>query len=289
MAEQPETDAFSGVETTGHEWDGIKELNTPLPRWWLWTWYATIVWAIAYWIAMPAWPLVSDYTRGVLGYSQRATVAEDIRLAREAQSEHLERLAALEPGSIRDDPALLAFATAGGKSAFAVNCSQCHGTGAAGSRGYPNLIDDDWLWGGTVEAIHDTIRYGIRSGHDESRESDMPAFLKDEILTEAEVGDVTAYVLSLSGRAEDKAAAERGAALYEENCVACHMEGGQGNKEVGAPSLKDAIWLYGDGAADIRQTIAFSRRGVMPAWEDRLDPVAIKQLAVYVHALGGGE
>ncbi len=289
MAQTPEKDAVTGVDTTGHEWDGIKELNMPLPRWWLWTLYATVLWALAYWIAMPAWPLVSDYTRGLLGYSQRASVAADIANARQAQAAYLQRIEAVEPDAIRQDPELLTFATAGGRSAFAVNCSQCHGTGAAGSPGYPNLNDDDWLWGGSVAAIYDSIRFGVRSDHDDARVSEMPAFLKDELLNAEQVADVAAYVLSLSGRAGDAAAAQRGQAVYQENCIDCHGDSGQGNAELGAPNLKDAIWLYGGSAEKVRQSIAESRRGVMPAWQGRLDAATLKQLAVYVHALGGGQ
>lgn len=289
MADAPELDQLSGLETTGHEWDGIKELNSPLPRWWLWTFYATVAWAIGYWIVMPAWPLVSSYTGGILGYHQRARVAEDIAAAEAAQSGYRQRIAAAELETIRGDPELLAFAIAGGRSAFAVNCSQCHGSGAAGSRGYPNLNDDDWLWGGDLANILTTIRYGIRSGHDETRVSDMPAFLKDELLTRAQVGDVADYVLSLSGKPHDAAAAARGKAVFAEQCVACHKEGGVGNREVGAPNLTDQIWLYGGDRESIVRTVSYSRRGVMPAWDGRLAPVTVKQLAVYVHSLGGGE
>ena len=289
MSETPERDAHSGMETTGHEWDGIKELDSPLPRWWLWTFYVCVIWALGYWIAMPAWPLVSSFTSGVLGYTERARVADDIAAAKAAQSGYRDRIANTDLQAIRDDADLMAFAVAGGRSAYAVNCSQCHGTGAAGSPGYPNLNDDDWLWGGTLEAIHATIRYGIRSEHEETRSNDMPAFLKDELLNRDEVNDVTEYVLSLSKRNTDVPAAVRGKTLYDENCVSCHKPGGAGDQELGAPNLANAIWLYGGEASQIKQTVSYSRRGVMPAWEGRLDPNTLKQLAVYVHALGGGD
>jgi cytochrome c oxidase cbb3-type subunit 3 len=289
VVSQKETDAVSGTETTGHEWDGIKELNTPLPRWWLWTFYATILWAVGYWIVMPAWPLVTSYTKGVLGHSSRAMVAERLAGARAAQGVYRERIEAASLEEIRADPELLEFAGAGGRSAFAVNCSQCHGLGAAGSVAYPNLNDDDWLWGGTLEQIALTVRVGVRSDHEEARVGDMPGFVRDEVLGREEVEEVAEYVLSLSGRSENPAAAKRGAVLFEENCVACHQEGGMGNREVGAPNLADGIWLYGGEREALTDIIGQGRAGVMPAWSTRLDPATIKQLAVYVHSLGGGE
>lgn len=289
MAGERETDPVTGTETTGHEWDGIKELNTPLPRWWLWLFYATIIWAIGYWIAMPAWPLVSDYTKGVLNHSNRANVAARIAAVEESQSAIRSRVDGAELAEIRTDPELLDFAMAGGRSAFAVNCSQCHGLGAAGSIGYPNLNDDNWLWGGDLEAIAQTIRYGIRAEHDETRFGDMPAFVDDEVLTEDQVAELVQYVLGLSGQDHDATAAESATELWVDNCGICHGEDGSGGRDFGAPNLTNAIWLYGGDADTIRQTIAHGRRGMMPAWTGRLDEVTLKLLAVYVHALGGGE
>ena len=289
MVSGKEVDQFSSTETTGHEWDGIKELNTPLPRWWLWTWYVCIVWAVGYWILMPAWPLVSSYTKGMLGHSQRAAVAESIAQARQAQSGYVQRILDASLDEIEGDSTLLEFALAGGRSAFAVNCSQCHGLGASGSPGYPNLNDDDWVWGGKLGEIDQSIRFGIRSDHDEARVGDMPAFLRDGILEQAQVEDVAAYVLSLSGTVEDAAASARGAEVFAEQCVACHQEDGVGSRELGAPNLVDGIWLYGSDSATVGRTIADGRAGVMPAWVDRLDAATIKQLAIYVHTLGGGE
>ncbi len=286
---QAEIDDHSGTETTGHEWDGIKELNNPLPRWWLWTFYISIVWAIGYWIVMPAWPLISGYTTGVIGYSSRATVVERIEEARAAQSKFVQGIAAASLEEIRKDPELLDFALAGGRSAFSVNCSQCHGRGAAGSPGYANLNDDAWLWGGSLDAISRTIQYGIRSGHDETRFGDMPAFVTDETLTRAQAGDVTDYVLSLSGTAGDAGAVARGAEVFAENCVDCHQPGGTGNPELGAPNIADSIWLYGGERATVLESVAKGRAGNMPAWTGRLAPATIKQLAVYVHSLGGGQ
>ncbi len=285
----PRKDDVSGVDTTGHEWDGIEELNNPLPRWWLWTFLATIVWSIGYWVVMPAWPLVADHTRGLLGYSQRAVVADSLAKAKASQSGYAKRLAALPAGENPADPDLQSFALGGGRSAYAVNCSQCHGSGAAGAKGYPNLNDDDWLWGGKLADIEQTLRVGIRSAHADTRMNDMPAFGRDGLLTPPQIADVADYVLSLphSGAASPQAA--RGQALFSENCAACHGETGRGNRELGAPNLADGLWLYGGDKASIIASISESRRGVMPSWEGRLDDVTIRQLAIYVHSLGGGE
>jgi cytochrome c oxidase cbb3-type subunit 3 len=283
-------DELSGVETTGHEWDGIRELNNPLPKWWLYIFYACVVWSIGYYVAYPAIPLVSSYTKGLLGYSSRAEVAKEVAAAKEAQSEYLQKLDAASLEDIRTNPELLEFAMAGGRSAFNVNCSQCHGTGAQGNVGYPNLNDDEWIWGGSLEAINFTITHGIRNTQsDQSRINQMPAFGRDQILTSEQIDQVAEYVLSLSGNATDQAAAEAGKPLFEDNCVACHESGGVGNTELGAPALNNNVWLYGGDKSTIVETIANSRAGVMPAWGKILDSATVKQLTVYVHSLGGGQ
>lgn len=283
-------DELSGIETTGHEWDGIRELNNPLPRWWLYIFFACVVWAIGYYIAYPAIPLVSSYTKGVLGYSSRAEVAKAVADAKEAQSGYVTRINDASLEEIRTDPELLEFALAGGKSAFTVNCSQCHGSGAQGFAGYPNLNDDEWLWGGSLEDIHFTIDHGIRNEQSEdARFSQMPAFLKDGILQRDQVDQVAEFVLSLSGQAADPAAAAAGQVLFEENCLACHGEGGVGVAALGAPALNNQIWLYGGDKETLVQTISYSRAGVMPAWGKILPSETVKQLAIYVHSLGGGQ
>lgn len=287
--DRPEIDEVTGVETTGHEWDGIKELNKPLPRWWLWVFYATIVWSIGYWVLYPAWPLANDYTRGILGYSQREVVAASLAENREAQSRFRDEIAAKELMEIRNDPELLRFAMAAGEASFGENCAGCHGRGAQGFPGYPNLNDDEWIWGGTLPAIHQTILYGIRSNHEETRISDMPRFGLDGLLEPAQISDVASYVLSLSGKADDATAANRGTAIYADNCAVCHGDDGKGNPELGAPNLTDAIWLYGSDKEDVVTSIRTGRGGVMPPWVGRLDDVTIKSLALYVHTLGGGE
>ena len=289
MAEKKELDAISGVETTGHEWDGIKELNNPLPRWWLYVLYATIVWAIGYWIVMPAWPTLTGYTKGVLGHSQRDLVAEQIEAAQDAQADLRAAIVAKDPAEIVKDETLLEYALAGGKAAFGDNCAPCHGSGAAGSPGYPNLNDDSWLWGGTLDDIYTTVRHGIRADDEETRSGDMPAFVADGMLESQQANDAVEFVLSLSGRSEDAEAAKRGGEVFADNCAACHGEDGTGDQSFGAPNLADDLWLYGGDRETIATTVAKGRHGVMPSWEGRLDPVTIKQLVVYVHSLGGGQ
>jgi cytochrome c oxidase cbb3-type subunit 3 len=284
-------EAATEPETTGHEWDGIHELNKPLPKWWLWTFYATIVWAIVYWLLMPAWPLVSTYTKGLLGYSQRERVAEQLEAAKAAQAVYRQQIAKSDLDAITANPDLLSFALAGGEAAFGDNCAPCHGRGAQGGFGYPNLRDDDWLWGGTLAAIHQTITHGIRANDPETRSpgAQMPAFGKMGVLQEPQIADVAEYVLSLSGRADDKEAAERGSKIFASTCAPCHGPEGKGNQAIGAPNLTDELWLYGGDRATIMNTIRGGRGGVMPAWGGRLDPETIKELAVYVHSLGGGQ
>ena len=289
MADKHEIDDVTGIQTTGHEWDGIKELNKPLPKWWVWTFYVTVIWSVGYWIAYPAWPSVSSYTKGLLGYSQRQTVTDAVAAARAAQSKFRDAIAAADLAKIKDDPELLNFALAGGKAAFGDNCAPCHGRGAQGFKGYPNLNDDDWIWGGKIADIHQTVLYGIRSDHDDTRSNDMPRFGLDEVLTPAQISDVAEYTLSLSSTANDQAAAERGKEIFAEQCVACHGDDGKGNQELGSPNLTDALWLYGGEKADVVESIQTGRGGVMPAFTSRLDGVTIKQLAVYVHSLGGGQ
>jgi cytochrome c oxidase cbb3-type subunit 3 len=285
-----EIDAISGVETTGHEWDGIKELNTPLPRWWLWTFYATIIWSVGYTIAYPAWPGLTGATKGVLGYSSRGEYADSAAQAAAAQSANIEKIASNEVASILADQDMARFASAGGASLYKVYCVQCHGSGAQGALGYPNLNDDEWLWGGKVDDILTTLRHGVRqAGDDDTRISEMPAFGRDELLTADQISDVAWFVRKISNQEADAAAAERGATVFAENCASCHGEAGAGNRELGAPSLIDAIWLNGSTHAAIVAQVNSPKLGVMPAWGARLGETNLKQLAVYVHSLGGGE
>jgi cytochrome c oxidase cbb3-type subunit III len=286
MPTKIEKDTLSGTDTTGHEWDGVKELNTPLPTWWVYTFYATIVFAIAYCVLYPSIPSLSGHTVGTLGYTNRGALTAELAQQAKDRAKFVDRIRATPLADIKKDPELFGFAMAGGRSAFQTNCMQCHGSGGAGATGFPNLVDDDWLWGGSLEQIHQTIAYGVRNSNEKSRQSMMPRFGADNILSAAQVNAVTDYVLSLSGRAK---ATPEGTKVYEENCVSCHQAGGKGNPEMGAPNLADGIWLYGGDRASIYQSIFAAHAGNMPAWGERLDPATIKMLAIYVHSLGGGK
>lgn len=286
----PERDEISGVETTGHEWDGLKELNNPLPRWWVLTFYATCIWAVVYWILMPSWPLISDYTKGIRNHSQRAVVTEQVNALREARAARGAVLIDAELSDIQSDPELLQFAMANGRSAFGDNCAPCHGQGAQGFVGFPNLNDDAWLWGGTLDDIQQTIQYGIRSEHPDTRFGDMPAYGVDQIFSREEIRDVASYTLSLSGgQGAEGADLANGEQLFLDNCAACHGDAGMGEPALGAPNLTDSIWLYGGSLETVTESIYAGRGGVMPAFVDRLDEASVKSLAVYVHSLGGGQ
>ena len=235
------------------------------------------------------WPLVSSYTKGYLGYSERERVTEEVAAAKSEKSVYRDKIAAMDLAAINNDPELLSFALAGGEAAFGDNCAPCHGRGAQGAVGYPNLRDDSWLWGdGSLAAIHQTLLHGIRADDPETHTSQMPAFGRTGILSEPQILDVAERVLSLSGKADDKAAAERGAKIYSANCAACHGADGKGNPQLGAPNLADELWLYAGDRLTVMETIRNSRGGVMPAWAKRLDPETVKELAIYVHSLGGG-
>ncbi len=280
------------VQTTGHVWDGIEEYNNPLPRWWVWVLYLTIIWGIGYTIAYPAWPLISGHTPGVIGSDQRADVVAEIKRFDDANAEMKAKLVSADLTAIPADETLKTYATSAGASVFKTFCAQCHGSGAAGvqGKGYPNLLDDDWLWGGTMADIHATISHGIRNTTDaDARYSQMPAFGVDGILDAAQIGQVVDYVLQLSGQDHDAAAATAGAVLFAENCVACHGEAGLGDRVQGAPNLTDAVWLYGGNRATLKETIVNARFGVMPPWTSRLSEDEIRAVTTYVHSLGGGE
>jgi cytochrome c oxidase cbb3-type subunit 3 len=281
------------VETTGHEWDGIQELNNPMPRWWVWTFYATIVWGIGYTIFFPAWPLVTGATPGVLGFSTRANVAAEIARFDAANAEVKARLVAADLNAIGADANLAAFAERAGAAVFRTNCATCHGSGAAGfeGKGYPNLLDDDWLWGGTMEDIHYTVTHGIRNTTDpDARYSEMPKFGVDGLLEAEQIDQVVEHVLAISGQDHDAALAEAGAVVWEEaGCNACHMDDGTGDRSQGAPNLTDAIWLYGGSRAEVRESVYYARFGVMPGWSGRLSEDEIRAVSFYVHGRGGGE
>ena len=293
MSEKDEApvDAHTGKATTGHEWDGVRELDTPLPRWWLWTFYATILWAVGYWIVYPAWPLLSGSTEGLLGWHSRAAITQDIAGLRALRGPMTAKLAAAPLADIEKTPELLSFARAQGAAAFANNCAPCHGAGGQGSKGYPNLNADRWLWGGKLEQIEQTITHGARWEADpETHASLMPSFGRDGILPRADIEAVADFVRSLSGLAVAPGAdLAKGKAVFAANCAMCHGPDGKGNQEVGAPNLTSHIWLYGSDRDAIIERVNIGGGGVMPAWGAKLDPATIKALTVYVHTLGGGQ
>jgi len=294
---KPDVDKASGVETTGHEWDGLKELNNPLPRWWLWTFIITCIWAFGYMFVYPTWPTLSGEgvrggTPGSAGWTQYRQLKEQQADIVARKSAYLERFTKSDFESILEDPELYQFAIAGGKAAFKENCSQCHGTGGGGAKGYPNLNDDEWIWGGSLEDIYSTLVVGIRSGHEDEKTSMMPNFGEDGILNKEQMRDVAQYVYALSHKENlaDAATLQRGAGIFKEQCAACHADDGRGMREMGAPSLNDAVWLYGDGEVNsIMNQLQRAKHGVMPYWEGRLSNETIRQLTIYVHSLGGGE
>ena len=280
------------VPTTGHEWDGIREYDNPMPRWWVWVFYLTIVWAIWYTIAYPAWPLIDGATRGYLGQNSRTDVVAEIETFEKANGPIQARLEAADLDAIKDDKDLAEYARAAGAAVFKTNCAQCHGAGAAGVQklGYPSLLDNDWLWGGTMEDIHLTVTHGIRNTTDgDARYSEMPKFGADELLEKEQIGQVVEYVLSLSKLDHDAAKAAEGMTVFVDNCAACHMEDGTGDRAQGAPNLSDFVWLYGDSREAITESVFYARFGVMPNWNERLKEHQIRAVAFYVHGLGGGE
>lgn len=290
MKDHKEIDDISGVETTQHEWDGIKELNNPLPRSWLWGLYGTILFSIGYTIVYPAWPGITTNTKGIWNWSSRGELATEMTKVEESRQVLGDQLVSVELEDVSQNPDLLQFAVNGGQSAFKVYCSQCHGSGANGGTIYPSLIDDDWIWGGTLEDIYLTLQHGIRyEQDDDTRLSEMPRYGADELLERDEIVDVAWYVRQMSGQEFDAEAVARGQTVFADNCAACHGEKGEGIRELGAPNLSDAIWFYGNTHEQIVAQISDPKQGVMPGWTGRLSEVTIRQLTHYVHSLGGGE
>ncbi|TMV90470.1 cytochrome-c oxidase, cbb3-type subunit III [Thioclava sp. BHET1] len=283
------------VETTGHQWDGIEEYNNPLPRWWLWTFYATVIWGVGYSIAMPAWPIfASGATPGILGSSTRADLSADVAKFAAMNKPVQEKLVSVSLDQISSDPELSNYTQNAGAAIFRTWCAQCHGAGAGGnsSLGYPNLLDSDWLWGGTIDDIHFTVTHGIRNETDpegEARFSQMPAFGRDQILSKEEIAQVVQYVRKISGQENDAALASAGESIFMDNCTACHGETGTGDQALGAPNLTDAIWLYGGDVDTLTYSVTNARYGVMPNWNTRLSEADIRAVAAYVHNLGGGQ
>ncbi len=282
-------DPATGRHTTGHEWNGIEELETPIPRVVLFFLAITSLFAIGYWILMPAWPLGTTYTRGLLGIDQHAIVNRQLADAADAQAVWLNRIANEKLSDVASDPTLMRYVRETGRTLFIDNCSACHGMHGTGGPGFPNLTDKSWLWGGTPDQIAETIRVGINSAHPETRSSQMPAFGQDGILSRDQVLSAAAFVRSLSGlpmSLEDKTRIDAGRAVFADNCAACHGEDAKGSTDVGAPNLTDAFWIYGSDAQTVFTTIYHGRQGLMPTWEHRFPIADIRLLALYVKSLG---
>ncbi|MFQ3665434.1 MAG: cytochrome-c oxidase, cbb3-type subunit III [Sphingomonadaceae bacterium] len=287
---KPERDPLTGQWTTGHSWDGIRELKTPVPIWWVSVFLISVAFALGYILFQPSFPSSGGAVFALNPVSTREALTLRQQEAAASLEEMNRRLVATPLDAIPQDAELARFAFNAGRALYQVHCIGCHGPGAVGQAGqFPALVNDDWIWGGTKEDIHTTIRYGIRNDDPESRQSQMPAFA--EILTAAELDQVTDYVL-LMGQAPPGSArrlAHPGHELFQQQCASCHGEDGRGNIDFGAPNLTDSIWLYGGTRAEIRQQIAWPRMGVMPGWRNRLTDAEIAALTVYVHGLGGGQ
>lgn len=289
-ARESERDAVTGRTTTGHEWDGLKELNTPLPKWWFWTFVVTVIWGIGYAVVYPSVPWINTYYPGLIGYSQRATVTAEVKALEARRAEVMGKLRSVKLADVKQDPALYAVAMTAGRLAFAENCQACHGAGGAGRPGFPALAGDAWIWGGSLEAIQQTITAGIRSAHPDARTSQMPRYGADAILKETEIDEVTDFVMTLyKPGAPAGAGAAKGAVIFAENCAACHGDKAEGKRDVGAPALRSSVHLYGDTRAAVRAQISNPKQGVMPNWNTRLDEATIRAVTLYVHGLGGGE
>jgi len=286
-----ERDPHTGYLTTGHEWNGITELNTPVPKViWLFL-ISTVIFAVGYWILMPTWPLGRTYTKGLLGDDQHQIVAQSVKQAALARTVWTDRIEKESFADIQKDAALMDVVRKTGHTLFGDNCAVCHGRIAQGGKGYPNLTTSSWLWGGTPEAIFETIRVGINSAHPETRTSQMPAFGKDGMLPRADIEKVIAFVRSLSPETKglDAATVAAGKELFAANCASCHGEDAKGNTEMGAPDLTDAYWIYGGDQASLAATLWGGRQGHMPTWESRLSAIDRKILALYLVDLRSGK
>lgn len=278
-----ERDNYTGYLTTGHEWNGIKELNTPVPRAVYFFLLIAFLFSVGYWVLMPAWPLGDRYTKGLLGIDQRDIVVNSLKEAALNRSQWAEQVEANNYQQILDDAALMVSVRDTGRTLFGDNCSACHGVDARGGHGFPNLTTTSWLWGGDPETIAETIRVGINSAHPDSRSSQMPAFGHDQILERTDIDKLAAFVHSLSVPSTIKSEdLDAGRELFATNCAACHGEDAKGNSGAGAPNLTDKFWIYGGDTHTIANTLWNGRQGHMPSWEGRLTPLDRKILALYL-------
>jgi cytochrome c oxidase cbb3-type subunit III len=283
--EQPDRDGYTGYLTTGHEWSGLKELNTPVPRVLYFFLTITFLFSVGYWALMPAWPLGVTYTKGLLGIDQRKIVAASLQAAASERSVWTEKIRTEDFSAIQSDPQLMEIVRDTGHSLFGNNCVACHGLDAKGGPGFPNLTTSSWLWGGKPEDIFNTIRVGVNSAHPDTHVSQMPAFGRDQILPRADILKVASFVYSLSNpnpKEFDPKSVEAGKAIFAANCVACHGEDAKGNPELGAPNLTDQFWIYGGDFDTIDTTVWGGRQGHMPTWESRLSELDRKILTLYL-------
>jgi cytochrome c oxidase cbb3-type subunit III len=284
-----EKDSVTGHMTTGHDWDGLQELNRPLPKWWLYVLYASIAAAVVMCVLYPSVPGITGYWHGLLGYSQRDRVDQAVAEVAAQRAGAMDRIKALSFADIRKDPQLVEVAETAGRITFANNCQPCHGAGGGGNPGYPALAAGDWIWGGTLEAIQQTVTHGIRSTDPDARQSQMPRWGLDNMLTPEQIQQVADYVMTLFGTPVQGADIAPGRKLFVDNCAVCHGEVGQGDREKGGPRLASRIHLHGDDRAAVVAQITNPKMGVMPNWNARLDEATIKSVVLYVHSLGGGE
>ncbi len=279
--------------TTNHKWDNISEYDIPTPRWWLTTWLICIIWAFIYWIFYPSWPSIKGNLKGSLNWTAKSQLNTKQQENLLLKKDKLDLIARNNFENIKQDQELYQFAISGGEALFKENCAACHGSAGQGGKGYPNLNDDDWLWGGKIEDIYQTLLYGIRSGHEKARQNQMPSFGKDKILNKEQINLLADYLIALSNNQKEPDPVDsktiNAGKIFVENCSSCHGKNAEGNTKIGAPRLNDKIWLYGGDKESIIYTIYNARAGVMPYWSHRLDDVSIKQLSLYVHSLGGGE
>lgn len=278
-----ERDPLTGHKTTGHEWNGITELNTRVPRAVWWAIGITHVWALIIWILLPSWPLITTYTKGLLGVDQRELVQGEIQAGQRYRAYWEANLGAASLDKIRGEQALMDVVVASAPTLWGDNCAACHGMLGVGGPGFPSLTDDAWLWGGSDEAVLESIRVGINTTHPDTRVSEMLAFGQLDVLTRDQIRAVAAYVQSLSGLADpDPEVRAEGQTIFEVNCASCHGDDATGMNEVGAPNLTDAFWIYGGSDEAIFTSIHDGRRGWMPAWEGRLSEAQNKILALYL-------
>jgi cytochrome c oxidase cbb3-type subunit 3 len=274
--------------TTGHIWDGVREYNNPLPKWWLYVFYACVAWAAGMCLLYPSIPGLHTYWHGLLGYSSRAEAMQGWRQMQGRHAEAMTRIAQLPIEKVAADDKLREVAMQAGRIAFANNCAPCHGQGGTGSVGFPALGDDVWLWGGKLTDIDTTVTHGVRSADPDARQSQMPSF-GDGILKPAQIEQVADYVGVWWGVTPAGTDVSAGAKLFADNCAACHGAKGEGSHDFGAPPLNAHIHLYQGTHDAIVAQVTRPREGLMPNWNTRLDPATIKSVALYVHALGGGE